>query len=100
MKVQFSKDFAKALEKVPEKVRKSVVLVINKVIDCSTIFEIPNCKKIESFNSIYRIRIGDYRAFFVLHIQIEGDVVKFEYLVSRGEAYNKKNLNKLRNKDA
>ena len=100
MKVQFSKDFAKALERVPEKVRKSVVSVINKVIDCSTIFEIPNCKKIESFNSVYRIRIGDYRAFFVLHIQIEGDTVKFEYLVSRGEAYNKKNLNKLRNKDA
>ena len=100
MKVQFSKDFAKTLERVPEKVRKSVVGVINKVIDCSSIFEIPNCKKIESFKNIYRIRIGDYRAFFVLHIQIEGNTVRFEYLVSRGEAYNKKTLNKLRNKDS
>lgn len=99
MKVKFSKDFAKALERVPEKIRKAVVSVINTVIDSSTIFEVPNCKKIESFKSVYRIRIGDYRAFFVLHLQIEGNIVKFEYLVSRGEAYNKKNLSKLRNRD-
>ena len=99
MKVKFSKDFAKALERVPEKIRKAVVSVINTVIDSSTISEVPNCKKIESFKSVYRIRIGDYRAFFVLHVQIVGNIVKFEYLVSRGEAYNKKNLSKLRNRD-
>ena len=99
MKIQFSKDFAKSLERVPERVRKSVVAVINNVIDCNSILEISNCKKLESFNSVYRIRIGDYRAFFVMHIQVDGDIVRFEYLVSRGEAYNKKNLKKLRNRD-
>lgn len=56
-------------------------------------------KKIESLNSVYRIRIGDRRAFFVLHIEIEEDLVKFEYLVSRGEAYDKKNMERLRRKD-
>jgi hypothetical protein len=48
---------------------------------------------------MYRIRIGDYRAFFVFHVQIIGDTVMFEYLVSRGEAYNKKIQQKLRRKD-
>ena len=35
-----------------------------------------------------------------LHISIEGDTVRFEYLFSRGEAYNKKNIEKLRNRDS
>lgn len=100
MKVQFSKDFAKAVEKLSGKIKKSVVAAINEVIDASCIEEISNCKKIESLNSVYRIRIGDRRAFFVLHLEIDGDLIKFEYLVSRGEAYNKKNMENLKRKDA
>lgn len=34
--------------------------------------------------------------FFTLHIKVEGDVVLFQYLVSHGEAYDKKDKNKLR----
>ena len=49
--------------------------------------------------SIYRIRIGSYRAFFVFHVEIIEDTVKFEYLISRGEAYDKKNMKRLRGKD-
>jgi len=56
-------------------------------------------RKLRLFNNVYRIRIGSQRAFFVLHIEIEGNVVKFEYLISRGEAYNKKNMERLRRKD-
>ena len=37
--------------------------------------------------------------FFVLHVEIEGDLIKFEYVVSRGEAYDKKNIEKLRRRD-
>lgn len=99
MKVQFSKEFSKAVEKLSGKLRKSVVTAINEVIDASCIEEISNCKKIESLNGVYRIRIGDRRAFFVLHIEINGNVVQFEYLVSRGEAYGKKNMEKLRSRD-
>lgn len=99
MRVKFSKEFSKAMEKLSGKLRKSAVAAINEVIDASSINEITDCKKIESLNSVYRIRIGDRRAFFVLQIEIEGDLVKFEYLVSRGEAYNKKNMEKLRLRD-
>ena len=99
MRVKFSKDFSKAMSKLTGKIRQSTVSAINGVIDANNIDEISNCKKIESLNSVYRIRIGDKRAFFVLHVQIEGDLVMFEYLLNRGEAYDKKNMQKLRKKD-
>ena len=99
MKVDFSKDFNKAVRKLSGKILQSVIATIDEVKMAPSIEHIYNCKKIESLNSVYRIRIGDKRAFFVLHIQIEGDLVMFEYLISRGEAYDKKNMLKLRNKD-
>lgn len=99
MRVKFSKEFSKAMEKLSGKLRCSAVTAVNEVIDAKSVDEITDCKKIESLNNVYRIRIGDRRAFFVLHIEIEGDLVKFEYLVSRGEAYDKKNMEKLRRKD-
>ena len=99
MKVDFSKDFNKAIRKLSGKILQSVIATIDEVKMAPSIEYISNCKKIESLNSVYRIRIGDKRAFFVLHIQIEGDLVMFEYLISRGEAYDKKNMLKLRNKD-
>ena len=99
MKVDFSKEFNKAVRKLSGKILQSVIATIDEVKMAPSIEYISNCKKIESLNSVYRIRIGDKRAFFVLHIQIEGDLVMFEYLLSRGEAYDKKNMLKLRNKD-
>lgn len=99
MRVRYSKEFSKAVEKLSGKLRESVKNAINEVIDASCIDEITDCKKIESLNNVYRIRIGSKRAFFVLHIEIEGDLVKFEYLLNRGEAYDKKNMEKLRNRD-
>lgn len=99
MNVDFSKDFTKALDKLSGKIHHSIVEAINNVIDAQTVEEISNCRKIETLNSVYRIKIGSKRAFFVLHIQIDGDLVKFEYLVSRGEAYDKKNMERLKKRD-
>ncbi len=98
MKVDYSKDFEKAVRKLSGKILKSVIDAIDNVKLAQSIDDISNCKKIESLNSVYRIRIGDKRAFFV-YIEIEDNLVKFEYLLNRGEAYNKKNMQKLRNKD-
>ena len=99
MKVDFSKDFNKSVRKLSGKILQSLIETIDEVKAAESIEQISNCKKIESLNSVYRIRIGDKRAFFVLHVQIEGDLVMFEYLLSRGEAYDKKNMQKLRKKD-
>lgn len=99
MKVDFSRDFSKSVRKLSGKILQSVIETIDEVKSAQSIDHISNCRKIESLNSVYRIRIGDKRAFFVLHIEIDGDLVKFEYLLNRGEAYDKKNMQKLRNKD-
>lgn len=98
MKVEYSKDFEKSVKKLSGKVLHSIINMIDEVKNASSINDITDCKKIETLNNVYRIRIGSKRAF--LHISIEGDTVRFEYLFSRGEAYNKKNIEKLRNRDS
>ena len=90
MKVNFSKDFEKVVKKLSGKMLDSVRRVIIEVKNANDITDITDCKKLIGYHSIYRIRIGDYRAFFTFHIEIENDTVKFKYLTSRGEAYGKK----------
>ena len=83
-------------------INKEMLLQCHKELDGSKavgIDEITNCKKLIAYKSVYRIRIGDYRAFFIFHVKIVDDTVKFEYLVSRGEAYDKKVQSELRKKD-
>ena len=81
------------------KILQSLISALDEVRAANAIEELPDCKKIETLKNVYRLRIGDRRAFFILHIEIEGNLVKFEYLLSRGEAYDKKNMEKLRKKD-
>lgn len=99
MKVDYSKPFLKAVDKLSGKVLASVLDMIREVKEAKSIDEITNCKKLVAYKSMYRIRIGDYRAFFIFHIKITDDTIKFEYLVSRGEAYDKKIGSELRKKD-
>ena len=68
----------------------SVLDVIKEVKNAQSIEEITDCTRLVGYHSVYRIRIGGYRAFFTLHIEVVDDVVLFQYLVSRGQAYNKK----------
>ena len=90
MKVDYSKDFEKSLKKLSGKMLESVCRVIKEVKAADDIKDITDCKKLIGYRSIYRIRIGDYRAIFSFHVEIINDTVKFNYLVSRGEAYGKK----------
>lgn len=104
MKVEYSKDFTKALGKLSGKILKSVVNAINEVYSASSVSELTDCKKIESLKNVYRLRVGDKRAFFVyLQIELcpdkEENSVRFEYLFNRGEAYSKKSMDKLRKRD-
>ena len=55
MRVRYSKEFSKAVEKLSVKLRESAKKAINEVIDASCIEEITDCKKIESLNNAYRI---------------------------------------------
>lgn len=90
MKVKFSKAFIKAAKKLSGKMLESLRQAIVEVKAAEDIMDITDCKKLIGYRKIYRIRIGDYRAFFNLDIEISGEVVFFQYLVPRGEAYGKK----------
>ncbi len=90
MKIDYSKDFERSLKKLSGKMLDSVRHVIEEVKVAESTKDITDCKKLIGYRHIYRIRIGDYRAFFTFHVEIINDTVKFKYLVPRGEAYGKK----------
>ncbi len=90
MKTDYSKDFEKSVKKLSGKMLESVRRVIKEVEEADDIKDITDCKKLVGYRTIYRIRIGDYRAFFIFHIEIINDTVKFKYLIPRGEAYGKR----------
>ena len=90
MNVEYSKDFEKSVKKLSGKMLDSVRKVIIEVKKAETIKDLTDCKKLVGYRNVYRIRIGDYRAFFTFHVEIVNDTVIFRYLVSRGEAYGKR----------
>lgn len=88
MKVEYSKEFIKSVRKLSGKILESVRKTIQEVIDAPSIEYITNCKKLTNYKSVYHIRIGDYRAFFIF--QITNNVVIFEYLYSEGRLIQKR----------
>ena len=99
MNVEYSKDFEKSVKKLSGKMLDSIRRVITEVKNAENIKEITNCKKLVGYRNVYRIRLGDYRAFFTFHVEIVNGTVIFRYLVSRGEAYAKKNDESLKRID-
>ena len=99
MKIKYSKDFEKSVRKLSGKTLNSVKNMILEVKNATGLDEITDCKKLVGYDNIYRIRIGSLRAFLIFHIQIIDDYVFFKYLVPRGEAYDKKYKEKLREDD-
>ena len=97
MNIEYSKAFIKAATKLDGRYKVTLVRKIEEVKMASTIEELTNCKKLEGFSNTYRIRIGSYRAFFIF--TIVNNTVCFEYLVSRGDAYNKEYLKVLKTKE-
>ena len=90
MNIEYSKDFEKSVKKLSGKMLDSVRRVVAEVKSAESIKDITDCKKLVGYRNVYRIRIGDYRAFFTFHVEIINETVIFRYLVSRGEAYAKK----------
>ncbi len=100
MKVKYSKYFEKAVRKLSGKRLESVRDCIKEVKKAKSIDEITDCIKLVDYDYIYRIHIGSYRAFFNFHVEIKDDIVYLLYLVPRGQAYAKKVMTNLRNKDS
>ncbi len=100
MKVRYSKEFEKSVRKLSGKMLQSVKSAILEVMQAESVENITDCKKLTGYQNVYRIRIGSLRAFFTLHIEIIDNVVFFRFLVSRGEAYDKKNEKRLKEIDS
>ena len=99
MNVDYSNDFKKSVKKLSGKMLDSVRRVVEEVKNAESLKDITDCKKLVGFRNVYRIRIGDYRAFFTFHIEIINDTIIFRYLVPRGEAYDKKAQKELKRID-
>ena len=97
MNIEYSKAFIKAATKLDGKYKLSLAKKIEEVKTALNVEELTDCKKLEGFSNTYRIRIGSYRAFFIF--TIINNTVCFEYLVSRGDAYNKEYLKALKTKE-
>ncbi|GEM_PF-118621 len=97
MEVEYSKSFAKEVRKLSGKELQSVREMIKMVKEAELINDLTDCKKLTGYKNIYRLRVGDYRAFF--YVEIINDTIYFQYFVSRGEAYKKEMKEKLQKKD-
>ena len=86
MNVDYSKDFKKSVKKLSGKMLDSVRRVVEEVKNAESLKDITDCKKLVGYRNVYRIRIGDYRAFFTFHIEITNDNIIFRNLIHRDEA--------------
>ena len=72
MKVEYSKDFERTVRKLSGKRLDSVRNTIQEVKKAQKLTDITDCIKVVDYDYIYRIRIGNYRAFFQLSCRNQG----------------------------
>jgi len=87
MNIRISKEFEKSAKKLSGKYKESLKNVLLEIWAARSIADIGNCRTLIGYNSVYHIRLGDYRMFFMF--EIVEQTVFLKYLVNRGEAYSK-----------
>ena len=87
MIVEFNKRFLKDFKILPEYAQKAVKEIYRQITDASSLYDVPNCTKLQGSSNLYRIRFGDYRLIALLIIS--GDIVEFRRVLSRGQVYKK-----------
>jgi len=97
MNIRISREFEKSAKKLSGKYKESLKKTILEIKLAKWVDEINNCKKLTGYSTVFRIRMGDYRIFFLFEI-IENTIC-LKYLVHRGEAYGKAYQNKLKKED-
>ena len=97
MKIKISREFEKAAKKISGKYKESLKNVLLEIRSARSAGDIGNCKKLIGYNSVYRIRMGNYRIFMLLEMAEQTAFLK--YLVSRGEAYSKEYDERLKRDD-
>ena len=87
MKLSFSKRFIKQAKTLDSVTKKLLHTVLEEAEGANSVEEIGNCMKMSGYKQVYRIRISDHRAIFILRT---ASSLFFQYIVSRGEVYGKK----------
>ena len=84
MKVLFEKSFGRDLKKIKDKrLLEQVQEAIDQVESAASIGDVPNMKKMQGFDTYYRIRVGDYR----IGIEISEGQVIFVCFLNRKDIY-------------
>jgi len=85
MILQFDESFEKSIKKLKDKKIKARLLsLIESFENSDSLAEIPNIKKMQGFQTYYRVRLGDYRIGFEL--QDDGSIL-FILIAHRKEIY-------------
>lgn len=74
MIVEYSKDFERTVRKLSKRL-ESVRNVILEVKNARNLADITDCIKMQDYDYIYRIHVGNYRAFFNFHVGLLCDFV-------------------------
>jgi len=84
MEILFERSFERDLKKIRDKrLLKQVRNAIRRVEDAAGLSEITNLKKLQGFDSYYRIKVGDYR----IGIELSEGKIIFVCLLARKDIY-------------
>ena len=84
MKVAFEASFARDLKHIRDKqLLKRVHQVIELVKEAATIDDVTDFKKMQGYDTFYRIRLGDYR----IGMEIVGGLIIFVRFLHRKDVY-------------
>ncbi len=84
MQIVFLSKFSKDLEKIKSnKLKTSVLGIVESLEKINELKEMPNLKKMKGHNTAYRIRIGEYR----LGLFIDNNELILARLVHRKDIY-------------
>ena len=85
MKVEFDESFEKSIKKLKDaKIKAKLIDLIDVLEEVDTVQALPNIKKMQGFQSFYRIRIGDYRLGFEF---IDASTILFIIIAHRKDIY-------------
>lgn len=84
MKTLFERSFSRDLRKIRDrKVLNQIAEAIAVIENTASLNELTHLKKLQGYDTYYRIRVGDYR----IGLEILGDTVIFVRALHRREIY-------------
>lgn len=85
MILQFDESFEKSIKKLKDpKLKIRLINLIEDFENADSLTEISNVKKMQGFQTFYRVRLGDYRVGFELQ---EDNSILFILVAHRKEIY-------------